>query len=563
MTAGEAIVHILVKEGITHAFGIPGAGINGFYKYLKDAPITHYLMRHEEAAVHAAGAYCRASGRMALAVATSGPGATNFVTGIYTAWIDSVPLIALTGQAAAALLGKGAFQCADIAEIVKPVVKKAWCVTDAAAVPQVFCDAFKTARSGRPGPVLIDLPLDVQLADIPFEPASYEAGTIEKPLEPDMAGISAALDLLEEAEHPVIIMGGGVILGGAENYLREFAEYTGIPVLTTYMAKGGIPERHPLYAGQIGIQCGAASTGNSVFLAADAVLAVGCRFTDRHTGNTAVYQGQRRFIHVDIDRNELGKIIKPEIPIHADAALALKALTAAAKARGHALKKHGTLPAVPFHETRRAYRPEPDKNRKIIDPREVFAIINRVFDDETIFTTGCGLTQIWSGQYQIINKPRTYLPSGGAGTLGFDIPAAIGASVATGRKAVAVMGDFGFTFLAEELAVASRWNLPVAVIIINNACLSLIRQNQKYAYDYEYAVSVKENNGFIDYIKAARAFGCDAKRAHTYEEAEAALVWAAASKAPVVVEIMADPETDCDMGGDLAHIRRFAGSPAR
>ena len=562
MTAGEAIVSILVKEGITHAFGIPGAGINGLYKYLENAPITHYLMRHEEAAVHAAGAYYRASGRMALAVATSGPGATNFVTGLYTAQIDSTPLVAITGQANTALLGKGAFQCADITEIVKPVVKKAWRVTNPAEAPRVFQEAFKTARSGRPGPVLIDLPLDVQLADIPFDLGDYQAGIIEKPPEPDILAIKAALTLLSEAARPVIIMGGGVILANAENDLREFAEYTGIPVLTTYMAKGGIPERHPLYAGQMGIQCGAASTGNRVFLDADVVLALGCRFTDRHTGAVAVYQGQRRFIHVDIDRNELGKIIKPAIPIHADAGLALKALLLAAKNGGYAMKDRSP-PDVPFHETRKQYRPAPDESHAIMDPRAVFEIINRVFDEETLFTTGCGLNQIWSGQYQIINKPRTYIPSGGAGTLGFDIPAAIGASVATGRRAVAVMGDFGFTFLVEELAVASSQDLPVVVIIINNASLSLIRQNQKYAYKYEYQVSAKENRGVIDYIKIAYGFGCAAERAYTYQEAEAALTRAVKAQGPYVVELMVDEETDCDMGNDLANIRRFAGSPAR
>jgi tartronate-semialdehyde synthase len=555
MTAAEVIVKILEKEGIKDAFGIPGAGINPVYKYLEGAAIKHYLMRHEEAAVHAADAYYRASGKMALAICTSGPGATNFVTGMYTAWIDSIPLIALTGQAASGLLGKGAFQCADIAEIVKPVSKKSWCVTDASKIPQVFHDAFETAVSGRPGPVLIDLPLDIQMADINFNIDDYKPSRQSAP-KPDKALIARAVKLLDEAKHPVIVMGGGVILAKAEQKLTEFAEYMGIPVIVTYMAKGGIPENHPLYAGQMGIQAGAVSSGNDVFLGADLVLGIGCRFTDRHTGGVAVYQGERKFIHIDIDPREIGKIIKTELGIAADAADAVPLLLETAKASGG--KRNRPAPETSYGDLRKKYQHLPDYNRKTLDPREVYELVNRAFNDDTIFTTGCGLTQIWSGQYQRINKPRKYLPSGGAGTLGFDIPAAIGASVASGgAKAVAVMGDFGFTFLVEELGVAANYDLPVVVLIINNAYLSLIRQNQKYAYSYEYQVAMKENKGLIDYVKVAEGFGAKAERVAAYADLEKALGRAAAAKGAYVVEILVDNNTDCDMGNDIAHIRHF------
>jgi tartronate-semialdehyde synthase len=555
MQTAEVIVKILEKEGIKDAFGIPGAGINPVYKYLEGASIKHYLMRHEEAAVHAADAYYRASGKMALAVCTSGPGATNFVTGMYTAWIDSIPLIALTGQAASGLLGKGAFQCADIAEIVKPVSKKSWCVTDPSRIPEILHDAFETARSGRPGPVLIDLPLDIQMADINFNIDDYKPSKQSAP-KPDKALIAQAVKLLDGAKHPVIIMGGGVILAKAEQRLIEFAEYMGIPVIVTYMAKGGVPESHPLYAGQMGIQAGAVSSGNEVFLEADLVLGIGCRFTDRHTGGVAVYQGERKFIHIDIDPRELGKIVKTELGIVADAADAVPLLLEAAKAAGE--KRNRPAPEIPYGELRGKYRREPEPGRKTLDPRQVYEAVNRHFNDNTLFTTGCGLTQIWSGQYQRINKPRKYLPSGGAGTLGFDIPAAIGASVATGgARAVAVMGDFGFTFLVEELAVAANYGLPVVVLIINNAYLSLIRQNQKYAYNYEYQVAMKENKGLIDYVKVSEGFGAGAERVSSWGELEKALDRAAASKGPYVVEILVDDNTDCDMGNDIAHIRRF------
>jgi tartronate-semialdehyde synthase len=559
MVVSEVIVKILEKEGISHAFGIPGAGINGLYKYLEKAPIKHYLVRHEEAAVHAADGYYRSAGKMAAALCTSGPGATNFVTGLYTAWQDSIPLLAITGQAVTAQLGKGAFQCVDIAEICRTVTKRSWCLTNPNTVPAILREAFDTALSGKPGPVLIDLPLDVQNGEIEFDIDAYLPSRTKAP-QPPKAAIEKAVKLLDQAKNPVIIMGGGVILARAEKALVEFAEYMGIPVVTTYMAKGGIPLDHPLNAGQAGIQVGAVSSGNDLLLAADVALGIGCRFTDRHTGNAGVYQGDRTFIHIDIDAGELGKIIKTALGIQADAADAVPLLLASAKATGGPRKR--TAPAVPFAEQRKKYIREPGPDRAVLDPREVFETINRAFDDETQFTTGCGITQIWSGQYQRINKPRKYFPSGGAGTLGFDIPAAIGASVAAAAsggkaKTVCLMGDFGFTFLVEELGVAAAYNLPVVVLIINNAYLGLIRQNQKYAYGYEYQVAMKENKTLMDYVKVAEGFACKAERVFTQTELEAALKRADAAAGPYVVDIIVNDHTDCDMGNDIAHIRHF------
>ncbi|MDR2257583.1 MAG: glyoxylate carboligase [Treponema sp.] len=554
MQVSELITKILEKEGITDAFGIPGAGINGVYKYLKDSPIKHYLMRHEEAAVHAADGYYRAAGKMALAICTSGPGATNFVTGLYTAWQDSIPLVAITGQAVTSQLGKGAFQCVDIAEIAKTVVKKSWCVTDAAKIPEIFREAFETALSGRPGPVLIDLPLDVQNAEINFDIDSYTPSRIAAP-KPDKALLEKAVKLLEEAKNPVIIMGGGVILSRVEKTLLEFAEYMSVPVITTYMAKGGIPLEHPLYAGQMGIQAGAVSSGNEVFLASDLVLGIGCRFTDRHTGAAPVYQGERKFIHIDIDPKEIGKIIKTDLGITADAADAAPLLLEIARASP---ARQRPAPVTPYADIRKKYVRAPDPAKEVMDPREVFEAVNLAFDDDTQYTTGCGITQIWSGQYQRINKPRKYFPSGGAGTLGYDIPAAIGAAVGShGEKTVCLMGDFGFTFLVEELGVAAAYDLPVVVLIINNAYLGLIRQNQKYAYGYEYQVAMKENKGLMDYVKVAEGFACKAERVFTYAELDKALKNAIAAKGPYVIDIIVNDNTDCDMGNDIAHIRHF------
>ncbi|MCL5069770.1 MAG: biosynthetic-type acetolactate synthase large subunit [Actinobacteria bacterium] len=550
MKAAEVIIRILEDEGITNAFGIPGAGINPVYKYLgMSKKIRHYLVRHEEAAVHAADGYFRASGKMAVALCTSGPGATNFITGIYTANIDSIPLIAITGQNVTSLLGKDAFQCVDIAGIAKPVAKAAWCITDPCDVPKIMRKAFKTAKEGKPGVVLIDLPLDVQMADIEYDPANDKSLPVSV-VGPDPGKIKKAVELISQAKSPIIILGGGVILSDAVKECIEFAEYMQIPVITTYMAKGAIPDSHPLNAGCMGIQVGA-PLGNKMFLDSDLVIGIGCRFSDRHTGNIDAYKGSRKFIHIDIEPKQIDKIIKADIGIVSDAKLALIALK-----EGAILKKAGanisservkSIPMLCKSLKRKTYYEDIP-----IKPQRVFYELNKFFGDNTMFTTGCGLNQIWSGQFQEINKPRMYLPSGGAGTLGFDIPAAIGAKIAMPENnVVAVMGDFGFTFMVEELAVAAKYNIPVIVVIINNAYLSLIRQNQKYAYQYEYAVEMKENQTIIDYVKVAEGFGCKGERVFKPEEISAAFERALKSGRPYVIDVIVENDTDCSMGASV------------
>ena len=556
MKVAEIIVKILENEGITHAFGIPGAGINPVYKYLKISKvITHFTMRHEEAAVHAADAYFRASGKLAAAICTSGPGATNFVTGLYTANIDSIPLIALTGQNVTALLGKDAFQCVDIAEIARPVSKATWCITKAEDAPRIMREAIKIAKEGKPGPVVIDLPLDIQNTEITYDP-SKDAPLALKTFEPDIAKIREAINILDKAESPVIIMGGGVILADAVKECIDFAEYMQIPVITTYMAKGGIPVNHPLNAEHMGIQVGATRVGNKVFMDSDVVLGIGCRFSDRHTGNIGVYAGNRKFIHIDIEAKQIGKIIRTELGIVADAKLALKALIETSKEKGP--KRLAPERVMKLPELRSSTKTDLNYKQEKIKPHRVYHEINAFFDENTIFTTGCGNNQIWSGQFQEINIPRTYLPSGGAGTLGFDIPAAFGAAIAKpDKKVVAVMGDFGFTFMVEELAVAAKYRVPIIVIILNNSNLSLIRQNQKYVYDYEYAVEMKENTTMMDYVMVSKGFGCNAERVIKPEDIQGAFERAVKSDKPYVIDIFVEEETDCSMGVSIDAIRRF------
>lgn len=556
MLVAEVIVRILESEGIEAAFGIPGAAINPVYEYLSTSgQIKHYLARHEEGAVHAADGYFRACGRMALAICTSGPGATNFVTGLYTAQIDSIPLMAITGQNVRAQLGKEAFQCVDIAEIARPVCKASWCLTQPSQVPSLMRGGFRVAREGRPGPVLIDLPLDVQLADISYHPEVDAPLPITKP-EPDRRLIARAVEMVLAAEKPVLIMGGGVLLAGATERFIQFAEYLSLPVITTYMATGGIPADHPLHVGHIGIQVGS-PFGNQFFLGSDLVLGIGCRFGDRHTGKLEVYTQGRRFIHINVEPEHIGRIVPTELGIVADARLALEALLEEAGARTEPRPPSERVASIPQERARLARRI--DYDQVPIKPQRVYREMNSYFGPDTIFTTGCGLNQIWSGQFQGIAKPYTYLASGGAGTLGFDLPAAIGAKVACPEAAVvAVMGDGGFGFMVEELAMACQHDVPIIVVIINNGYLSLIRQNQRYAYEYEYAVDLTYDGLGVDFVKLAEAFGAYAERVTRPEEIQPAFERAVKSGMPAVVDVIVERETDAAMGASLDAIREFA-----
>ncbi len=559
MKVAEAVTTILELEGITDAFGIPGAGINPVYMYLEKSSIHHYCMRHEEACAHAADAYYRASHRLAVALCTSGPGATNFVTGLYTAKIDSIPFLAITGQANSWQLGMEPFQCVDIAEICKTVAKKTYQVLDPSSIVSVMREAFSLMRSGRPGPVLIDLPLDVQMKEIAFDPAQYTPLPVyRQPADPGL--FKAAADLLKNAEKPVIIMGGGVILAECEKQLVALAERKAIPVITTYMAKGGIPQNHPLNAGHAGIQVGQ-PLGNRVLLDSDVVLAIGCRFGDRHTGNLQVYRGERKFIHIDIDAEQIGRVFAPDLGIVCDAKQAVSALDSALET----LKPFSLERVAQIAVWRRELERKTNYESTPIMPHRLFQEINEAFDDDTMYCVGCGNTQIWSGQLQTINAPMRYLPSGGAGTLGYEIPALFGAKVADPEHyAVSIVGDFGFTFLGEEIAVAAVYHKPLIIVILNNANLGLIRQNQKGAYQFIYGVDMPYNqDGRVDYIKVAQGFGCKAERVYSPKELRMALERAKAASdegRTYVIDAICVKEQLCDMGSSIDAIKCWAPS---
>jgi tartronate-semialdehyde synthase len=559
MKAAQALVEIMVKEGIKTAFGIPGAAINPVYQFMEDAPIEHFTMRHEEACVHAADGYQRAKHEIALAICSAGPGATNFVTGLYTAFIDSMPVLCVVGQANTSQLKQEPFQCVDMPDIAKTVTQLAKCVMKPEELPGIMNEAFYQMRAGRPGPVLIEFPLNVQNTEFDFDIDSYIPREIPV-AEPDLAKIKEAVKLIGESKAPVIVMGGGCFISECTDKVVELAELLQIPVITTYQAKGGIPEEHPLNAGHAGIQVGQ-PIGNRVFLESDLVIGIGNRFSDRHTGDLKTYCAGRKFIHINIEPSQIGMVFEPTLGIVSDAKLATEALIAEVKAAG--LKPINPDRAAALPALRKELARKTDYACAPMMPHRVFQEVNAAFDDETYFTAGCGITQIWSGQLQKINKAGKYLASGGAGTLGYEVPAAFGVKVAQPDCAsVTVVGDFGLTFMGEEIAVASAFHKPIIVVVVNNAYLGLIRQNQK-GYGFEYAVEMPYNqDGTIDYVKLGEAYGCVAERVFSPEELQAALVRAKASTEAsgrcYLIDAICIKTQLCDMGGSIANIKSWA-----
>jgi tartronate-semialdehyde synthase len=558
MQAAEAMVKILEDEGVEVIFGIPGAAILPFYSALRKSKIKHYLARHEEGASHAADGYARASGKVGVCVGTSGPAGTNMVTGLYAAQVDSIPIIAITGQNVTAQLGKEAFQAVDIAEIVKPITKKSYCVKEPSQLPAITREAFRIAREGRPGPVLIDLPLDVQKREIEYDPDTDSPLEVAKPA-PDERKIKRALEMLLEAERPLLLLGGGVIIANACDEFVELAEYLALPVVTTLMGKSGIPADHPLYAGQVGTSCNT-PYGNKFFLESDLVLGVGCRFSDRHTGALDVYTKGRKFIHIDIEPTQIGRIIPTDLGIVADAKLALRALLTMAREMTPPREPDERVAAIP--EQRLRYQRRLDFDQIPIKPQRVFKEINEFFDEDTVFTTCIGLNQIWSSQFQRIFKPRHYLLPGGAGPLGWDLPAAIGAKLARPEKTVVdIVGDYGLGFCGEEMAMAVMYRVPIIVIIINNGYLSLIRQQEKYIYDMNFEVTTWYDGTMVDFVKFAEAYGAYGQRVEAPEEIKPALKRAVEANWPAIVEIIVERETDASMGVALDKVVEYEPLP--
>ena len=562
----RAVVDILRSEGVDTVFGCPGAAILPLYHALEaDGGIEHLIVRHEEGATHMADGWARVTANVGVAIGTSGPAGTNMITGLYTAQADSIPILCITGQAVSTKLHQEAFQAVDIVEIARPVTKWAVQVKEAAQVPWILREAFRVARSGRPGPVLIDLPLDVQQQLIEWDP-TIDAPLPVAPVPPQLPRVERALDLLLAAQRPLILAGGGVIGADAGAYLRELAEYLQVPVQVTLMGKGALDDDHPLHAGMTGIQT-SQRYGNASFLESDLVLAIGARFGDRHTGALDVYRGDRTFIHVDIEPTQIGKVFGPDLGVVADAKLFLQTMLALARRRDAGRTPGAWVARV--RELRETLSRREDFDSVPVKAPRVYKEINEAFGPDTYFVTAIGLYQIWGGQHQKVHKPRRYHVCGQAGPLGWEIPAAIGVKKALKQtepaaEVVGIVGDYSFQFLVEELAVAAQYNVPFVLIMLNNEYLGLIRQAE-IGYGMNYQVDIHYDGVGTDNIKIMEAYGCSGRRVVAPDEIREAIEWArkeaVATSRAVLVEIMIERTANTPHGTAIDAVAEFEPLP--
>ena len=570
MRAAEAAVAILEREGTTHAFGVPGAAINPIYAALRGhGRIQHILARHVEGAAHMAEGYTRTkAGNIGVCIGTSGPAGTDMITGLYSATGDSIPILCITGQAPVDRLHKEDFQAVDIASIAAPVTKMAMTVLEPGQVPGVFQQAFHLMRSGRPGPVLIDLPFDVQMAEIEFDPDTYEPLPVYKPAA-TRAQVEKALDMLAAAERPLIVAGGGVINADAAPQLVEFAETVGVPVIPTLMGWGAISDDHPLMAGMVGLQT-SHRYGNATFLESDFVLGIGNRWANRHTGGLDTYRRGRTFVHVDIEPTQIGRVFPPDYGIVSDASAALDLFVDVARER----KAGGRLPdwsewVSQCDRRKRSLQRRTHFDNVPVKPQRVYEEMNRAFSRNARYVSTIGLSQIAGAQFLHIYEPRHWINCGQAGPLGWTIPAALGVVAADpDTPVVALSGDYDFQFMIEELAVGAQFNLPYVHIVVNNSYLGLIRQSQR-GFDMDYAVQLSFDNvnapelgGYgVDHSKVAEGLGCKGLRvyqpAEMVEAFETAQKLMAEHQVPVVVEIMLERVTNISMGTELDNITEF------
>jgi tartronate-semialdehyde synthase len=570
MTAAQAAVEILKKEGVTHVFGLPGAAINPFYKAMRtNGGLTHVLARHVEGASHMAEGYTRAeAGNIGVCVGTSGPAGTDMVTGLYSAGADSTPILCITGQAPVAKLHSEDFQAVDIASVAASLTKMAVTVLEPAQVPGTFQQAFHLMRSGRPGPVLVDLPVDVQTAEIEFDVETYQPLPVYNPAA-TRAQVARALDLLASAERPLIVSGGGVVNADASDLLVELAELTGVPVVPTLMGWGTIPDDHALNAGMVGLQT-SHRYGNATMLESDLVLGIGNRWANRHTGGLATYTRGRRFIHVDIEPMQIGRVIAPDFSIVSDAGAALELFVEIAGER----KAAGDLPdrsawAQSCRTRKQTMRRKTNFTDTPIKPQRVYQEMNRAFGPDVRYVSTIGLSQIQAAQLLHVYRPRHWINAGQAGPLGWTVPAALGvATAAPEDTVVALSGDYDFQFMLEELAVGAQFSIPYIHVLVNNAYLGLIRQAQR-AFDMDYHVQLSFENvnapelgGYgVDHVRVAEGLGCKAIRVTDPEEILPALEQAkklmVEFRVPVVVEVILERVTNVSMGVQIDGVTEF------
>jgi len=540
ISGSEALLRSLVAEKVTTLFGYPGGAIMPVYDALYGYAdqLTHILVRHEQGAVHAAQGFARVSGRVGVALATSGPGATNLVTGLADALIDSTPIVCITGQVFAHLLGTDAFQEIDVVNTTLPVTKWNVQVTEAKDIAPAVAKAFYIARSGRPGPVLIDITKNAQNELIEeFEYKHCESIRTYKPSPVlQISQIEAAAKLINSAKKPYILAGQGIILSGATKELVEFSEKTGIPVACTLLGLGGFPTDHPNYVGFLGMH---GNYGPNVLTNdCDVLIGIGMRFDDRVTGNVSKYARQAKVIHIDIDKAEINKIIKTEVAVLADAKEALQSLIKKCDANKHTewIDKFRALNEI---ENEKIVRKEFNPSGELV-MGEVIHLLSEMTKGEAVIVTDVGQHQMTTSRYYEYKKPRTNITSGGAGTMGFALPAAIGAKLAGSEKqVVAVIGDGGFQMTIQELGTVMQYKVPVKILVLNNNFLGMVRQWQQLFHEKRYSFTEMDNP---DFVKLAESYRIKARKVEKREELQSAIREMLEAKSSYFLEVVVGKE---------------------
>jgi acetolactate synthase-1/2/3 large subunit len=530
----------LLREKAEVIFGFPGGAVIQIYDELFNSPIKHVLTRHEQGAVHAADGYARSTGKPGVCLVTSGPGATNTVTGVATAYMDSVPVVVFTGQVPTPMIGNDAFQEADIVGITRPITKHNYLVKDVNELPRVLKEAFYIATTGRPGPVVVDLPKDV-MASKTAQP--YPDKVQLKGYNPTYSGhvgqVKRAAQEITRAKRPVLYTGGGIVISGCHQELLELAELTQIPVTNTLMGLGGFPGTHPLFIGMLGMH--GTWYANNAIVDSDLIVAIGARFDDRVTGKISEFAPQAKIIHVDIDPSSISKNVKVDLPIVGDAKDILRKLLKELKqlqAEGKSPQTKDWLAQI--EEWKKEHPLRYNKNGKL-KPQFVVEEIFRLTRGEAIITTEVGQNQMWAAQFYKFAKPRSFLSSGGLGTMGYGFPAAIGAQMAHPERVVFdIAGDGSFQMNMQELATVVQYRLPVKVAILNNHFLGMVRQWQQLFFNKRYSFTCL--HCAPDFVKLAEAFGAVGLRAETPEEVAPVIEQALNINKPVVMDFRVDPE---------------------
>ncbi|WP_243366343.1 biosynthetic-type acetolactate synthase large subunit [Fundidesulfovibrio soli] len=545
LTGAQILLESLGREGVDVLFGFPGGAVIDIYHQFPNYPnLKHVLVRHEQGAIHMADGYARATGKVGVCLVTSGPGATNAVTGIATAYMDSIPVVIITGQVPTPLIGNDAFQEVDIVGITRPCTKHNYLVKDVTKLARTIKEAFYLAQSGRPGPVLIDLPKDIQQQRAAFSyPKKVSMRGYNPHYEPNIKQVRKVAELICKAKNPVLYAGGGVISSSASKELTKLAQAQNIPVTATLMGLGCFPGDDPRWLGMLGMH--GTFAANHAISSADLLLAVGARFDDRVTGKLSAFASKATIVHIDIDPTSIQKNVTVDVPVVADCRLFLEALNKelaeTAKSGAACAPKDAWFEQITAWKKKHPLTYKPAAKEGPIKPQAVVEAIYKLTGGDCIIATEVGQNQMWAAQFFNYKKPRTLLTSGGLGTMGYGFPAAIGAQAAYPDKLVIdVAGDGSIQMCIQELATAVAYNLPVKIVILNNGYLGMVRQWQELFYDRNYCSTCLDVAP--DFVKLAEAYGADGFRVKKAEDMEATLKAAFASPKPCIVDVLVDPE---------------------